>query len=115
MSRLDPRATAELLQASPLWKYSAERGGTISREFAFADFAEAFAFMSQVALWAERRNHHPEWSNVYNRLSVTLTTHDVEGLSMNDIEMARLMDGAFARLAPPFTTRSTERTPCSDS
>jgi 4a-hydroxytetrahydrobiopterin dehydratase len=99
MSRLEPRAADELLQASPLWTYSAERGGTIWREFMFADFAKAFAFMSQVALWAERRNHHPEWTNVYNRVSVTLTTHDVDGLSMNDIEMARMMDRAFARLA----------------
>ena len=99
MNRLDDRAAAELLQASPQWRYSAERGGTISRQFTFADFAEAFGFMSQVALWAERRNHHPEWTNVYNRLSVTLTTHDVDGLSMNDIEMARLMDAAFDRLA----------------
>jgi 4a-hydroxytetrahydrobiopterin dehydratase len=101
MSRLDARTAAELLQALPLWSYSAERGGTISRQFAFADFVEAFAFMSQVALWAERRNHHPEWTNVYNRVSVTLTTHDVDGLSMNDIEMARLMDRAFDRLAQP--------------
>ena len=100
MSRLDPGTAAQLLQASPRWRYSAERGGTISRQFDFADFAEAFGFMSQVALCAERRNHHPEWTNVYNRVSVTLTTHDVGGLSMNDIEMARLMDRAFARLAP---------------
>jgi len=114
MSRLDPRTAAELLQALPLWRHSAERGGTISREFAFADFAKAFAFMSQVALWAERRNHHPEWTNVYNRVSVTLTTHDVDGLSMNDIEMARLMDRAFARLGA--VSDPVEGTnPCSDS
>lgn len=114
MSRLDPRAAAELLQASPRWKYSAERGGTISREFAFSDFVAAFAFMSQVALWADKRNHHPEWSNVYDRVSVTLTTHDVNGLSMNDIEMARLMDRAFARVEPRgFQDEGT--TPCSDS
>ncbi|MDP1899971.1 MAG: 4a-hydroxytetrahydrobiopterin dehydratase [Rubrivivax sp.] len=99
MSRLDPRLASELLHASPQWQYSAERGGVISREFVFADFVYAFAFMTQVALWAEKRNHHPEWSNVYNRVSVTLTTHDVNGLSMNDIELARQMDQAFARLA----------------
>lgn len=114
MSRLAPRTAAELLQASPLWNYSVERGGTISREFAFSDFVEAFAFMSQVALWAEKRNHHPEWFNVYNRVSVTLTTHDVDGLSMNDIEMARLMDRAFARFAA--VNAPVEGTnPCSDS
>ena len=64
----------------------------------FANFAEAFAFMTQVALIAEKRNHHPEWSNVYNRVAITLTTHDVKGLSMNDIELARLIDNAFSRL-----------------
>ena len=64
----------------------------------FIDFAQAFGFMAQVAIHAEKRNHHPEWSNVYNRVHVTLTTHDVNGLSMNDIELAGLMDriaGAF--------------------
>lgn len=114
MSRLDSLAAGGLLQASPQWRYSAERGGTISREFAFADFPEAFAFMSQVALWAERRNHHPEWTNVYNRVSVTLTTHDVAGLSMNDIEMARLMDRAFDRLARVEGLVDGTKT-CSDS
>ena len=98
MSRLDPRTAAELLQASPLWSYSAERGGTISREFAFADFAKAFAFMSQVALWAERRNHHPEWTNVYNRVDVTLTTHDAGGVTELDVRMAQFMDEAAAQM-----------------
>ena len=96
LSRLDPRLAGELLAASPLWRLSADRGGVISREFVFSDFAQAFAFMTQVALLAEKRNHHPEWSNVYNRVAITLTTHDVNGLSMNDIEMARLIDQACA-------------------
>lgn len=111
MSRLDPRFLGELLQGSPQWRYSAERGGTITREFVFADFVEAFAFMTQVALAAEKRNHHPEWSNVYNRVSVTLTTHDVNGLSMNDVELARLMDRAFTRLAAEDRTHEGA-TPC---
>jgi 4a-hydroxytetrahydrobiopterin dehydratase len=55
--------------------------------------------MSQVAVHAEKRNHHPEWCNVYNRVAVTLTTHDVNGLSMNDIDMALLMDRIAAALA----------------
>ena len=94
MNRLAPEQANELLATLPSWRLGAERGGTITREFVFADFVQAFAFMTQVALMAEKRNHHPEWSNVYNRVSITLTTHDAGGLSMNDIELARLIDEA---------------------
>jgi 4a-hydroxytetrahydrobiopterin dehydratase len=112
MNRIDVPRSRELLATLPLWQYSADRGGTISREFVFADFVEAFGFMTEVALQAEKRNHHPEWSNVYNRVSVTLTTHDAAGLSMNDIELARHMDRAAAvRVAPPDTT-NPGATPC---
>jgi 4a-hydroxytetrahydrobiopterin dehydratase len=96
MNRLEPRQAAELLAATPQWRLGADGGGLIARDFTFADFAQAFAFMTQVALAAERRNHHPEWSNVYNRVSITLTTHDAGGLSMADIEMARVIDQAAA-------------------
>lgn len=65
----------------------------------FHDFAQAFGFMSQVAVFAEKRDHHPEWSNVYNRVAVTLTTHDVAGLSMKDFELAPFMDQVAAALA----------------
>jgi 4a-hydroxytetrahydrobiopterin dehydratase len=99
MNRIDVAKSRELLATLPLWQYSADRGGTISREFVFADFVEAFGFMTEVALQAEKRNHHPEWSNVYNRVAVTLTTHDVEGLSMKDFELARFMDQVAAALA----------------
>ena len=61
-----------------------------------ADFMHAFAFMTQIAIAAEKHNHHPEWSNVYNKVCITWTTHDVQGLSANDIAMARLCDQAFA-------------------
>jgi 4a-hydroxytetrahydrobiopterin dehydratase len=97
--RLDADEARAHLAALPLWHTHIERGGTIAREFVFADFVDAFAFMTQVALWSEKRDHHPEWSNVYNRVSVTLTTHDVGGLSMRDIELATLMDCAYTRLA----------------
>ena len=76
-----------------------QRGGLIAREFKFHDFAQAFGFMAQVAVIAESRNHHPEWFNVYNRVQVTLTTHDAGGLTMKDIELARTMDRVAAALA----------------
>ena len=67
-------------------------GLAITRDFKFADFSEAFAFMTRVALLAEKADHHPEWSNVYNRVHVTLTTHDAGGLSARDVKMARAID-----------------------
>lgn len=102
--KLSDAQLAPLMAQLPAWRMSAERGGIITREFVFHDFAQAMGFMVQVAVVAEKRNHHPEWSNVYNRVAVTLTTHDVDGLSMNDIELARLMDqlaDALARQAQP--------------
>ena len=65
---------------------------SISRELVFRDFNEAFGFMSRVALLAECRNHHPNWSNVYNRVSITLSTHDLGGLSDLDVELAAAID-----------------------
>ncbi len=97
MNKLDPASVPELLKGLPAWRLDTERGGVIRRDFVFADFAEAFAFMAQVALIAEKRNHHPEWSNVYNRVTISLTTHDAKGLSMKDIELARLIEKVSAR------------------
>ena len=59
------------------------------RRFTFADFSEAFAFMTRVALLAEKADHHPEWSNVWNRVDITLTTHDAGGLSARDVDLAK--------------------------
>lgn len=86
------------LDALPLWKRDDGRSA-ICRAFRFQDFASAFAFMSGVALKAEQMNHHPEWTNVYNRVDVTLTTHDAGGVTALDIELARFADGLAARLA----------------
>lgn len=74
------------------WNYLPEDGGALLKEFRFHDFVGAFGFMTQVAMHAERLNHHPEWTNVYDRVTVRLTTHDVGGLSAKDFEMARQMD-----------------------
>lgn len=64
----------------------------IRKEFKFANFIDAVGFMTRAAIWAEKWNHHPEWSNVYNRVVVELTTHDVDGLSALDAKLARKMD-----------------------
>lgn len=73
--------------------------GKLHREFQFADFAHAFGFMAIAAVNIEKRNHHPEWSNVYNRVSVDLTTHDAGGITSNDVELARLLDAIAEKLA----------------
>lgn len=69
-----------------------ESRDAIHKDFAFKNFNEAFGFMSRVAMQAEKMDHHPEWSNVYNRLSVTLTTHDAHGVTDQDVAMALFMD-----------------------
>ena len=68
-------------------------GDAIVRKYRFADFTHAFAFMTRVALLAEKADHHPEWSNVYNRVEVRLTTHDAGGLTTRDVDLARAIDG----------------------
>ena len=68
------------------------KGNAIEKEFIFKDFREAFGFMTMVALIAEKMNHHPEWSNVYNKVKITLSTHDSGGITENDINMAKLID-----------------------
>jgi 4a-hydroxytetrahydrobiopterin dehydratase len=75
-----------LLTAHPEWSLSRE-GKAIERTFQFGDFSEAWGFMNRVALLAEKQDHHPEWFNVYNRVEITLTTHDAGGLSARDVTM----------------------------
>jgi len=70
----------------------------LHREYKFTDFAHAFGFMATAAINIEKKNHHPEWCNVYNRVVVDLTTHDAGGITSNDIELARLLDGIAAKL-----------------
>jgi 4a-hydroxytetrahydrobiopterin dehydratase len=92
VDKLSDSERTAALEALPDWKHDAERGA-ISRRFLFADFSEAFAFMTRSALLAEQMDHHPEWFNVYNKVDVTLTTHDADGLSENDVAMAAAMEG----------------------
>lgn len=78
------------------WSLDEQRDG-IRRSFVFADFVEAFGFMTEIALLAEKADHHPEWSNVWNRVDVLLTTHDAGGLSSRDVELAMRMDAAATK------------------
>lgn len=75
----------------PNWQ-SARDGKAIFREFRFEDFNAAFAFMTRAALRAETMNHHPEWFNVYNRVEITLTTHDADGITELDLRFAQFLD-----------------------
>lgn len=95
---IEPLTTAErdqLAQNLPDWRQAAGRDALL-REFKFKDFVEAFGFMTQVALLAEKMDHHPEWSNVYNRVEIALTTHDCNGLSARDVTLARAIDRLVA-------------------
>lgn len=91
VEQLSPAEREDALEGLPEWDHDDGRDA-ISRSFTFDDFSQAFAFMTQVALLAEKADHHPEWSNVYNRVDILLTTHDAGGLSGRDIEMAQAID-----------------------
>jgi 4a-hydroxytetrahydrobiopterin dehydratase len=93
--KLDSALLPGLLSQLPSWSLD-PAAASISRHLEFADFNEAFAFMTRIALMAERRDHHPDWSNAYNVVEVTLTTHDARGLTMKDIELARFIDRVVA-------------------
>ncbi len=95
--KLGPEAVGEALGALHDWTL-AEDGGSISRTFTFKNFSEAFAFMTRSALAAEKMDHHPDWSNVYKTVKVTLSTHDAGGLTALDFDLARKMD-RFAGVA----------------
>jgi len=91
IERLSDAQRAEAVQALSHWELDDDRDA-ITRSFRFADFPEAFAFMTRVALLAEKADHHPEWSNMWNRVEILLTTHDAGGLSARDIAMAHAID-----------------------
>jgi len=85
----------EALQGLPGWTVE---NGKLHKEYKFADFIHAFGFMTTAALSIEKMNHHPEWFNVYNRVAVDLTTHDAQGITSKDVDLAKLLDAAAAKL-----------------
>lgn len=91
IEQLDEDERADALDRLADWDFDEARDA-FTRQFLFADFSEAFAFMTRVALLAEKLDHHPEWSNVWNRVDILLTTHDAGGLSARDVELAEAID-----------------------
>jgi 4a-hydroxytetrahydrobiopterin dehydratase len=94
-TRLTDAERAALPQSLPDWSLVAGREA-IARAFKFRDFNEAWGFMNRVALLAESQNHHPDWSNVWNRVRIELSTHDSGGLTENDVKLARAIDALLA-------------------
>jgi 4a-hydroxytetrahydrobiopterin dehydratase len=92
MKTLDADQLAALEHDLPLWRREGHEA--VLRDLVFADFKAAFAFMTEVAAVADRMDHHPEWSNVYNRVSIRLTTHDAKGLTQRDVALAHSIDAA---------------------
>ncbi len=92
-ARLD---VAETLKSLPAWSAADGDRPALVRTLKFTDFNAAFGFMTRVALMADKMDHHPEWSNVYNRVEVLLTTHDADGVTDRDVALARFIDGAAA-------------------
>jgi 4a-hydroxytetrahydrobiopterin dehydratase len=88
--KLNEQQVAEAVAKLPGWSI---RNGVLHREFVFKDFVEAFGFMARVALAAEAMNHHPDWSNSWNRVSISLITHSAGGLTTNDFELATKIQG----------------------
>ena len=91
MAKLTAEEREAALADLPGWTWAEERDA-IARSFRLADFSEAFAFMTRVALAAEKADHHPEWTNVWNRVDVLLTTHDAGGLTAKDVALAKRID-----------------------
>lgn len=94
---LQGKALEDALVQHPTWEFDPGRPA-MSRDFEFVDFRTAFAFMTEMALFAERHRHHPEWTNVYNQVRIVLTTHDAAGLTAKDFRFARAADKSFSRM-----------------
>jgi 4a-hydroxytetrahydrobiopterin dehydratase len=92
MTRPSKIGAAEALKSLPQWKAVEGDRDAIQRTFTFKDFNQAFGFMTRVAIRADKLDHHPEWFNVYNRVEVLLATHDADGVTALDVELATFMD-----------------------
>ena len=92
MMRLSPEKISEELKNLPGWSVKDEK---LHRDFEFESFNQAFGFMTRAAMEIEKMNHHPEWFNVYNRISVDLMTHDAGGITENDIQLAKILNSLF--------------------
>ena len=90
MKKLVGNQLDAMLRKVPLWSHSGNQ--RINRSLNFQDFNAAWGFMNRVALYAEAKNHHPEWSNVFNKVDISLTTHDIGGLSEKDFDLALFID-----------------------
>lgn len=90
-ARLTKARRAKLPVLLPDW-HMVEGRDAITRSFKFADFSAAWGFMARVALLAQQQDHHPEWSNVWNKVDITLSTHDAKGLSARDVQLAQAID-----------------------
>src|SRR3982750_4588614 len=90
-TKLDAERRDAALEQLPLWTYDTE-ADSIRRDFKFKDFSEAFGFMTRVALLAQAADHHPEWSNVYNKVGIRLSTHDSGGVTAKDVALAEAID-----------------------
>jgi len=91
-TKLTPEAVAARLAEVPGWTHD-PAGDALTRDLRLSDFSETFALMTRIALAAEQADHHPEWSNVYNRLSIRLTTHDADGVTERDFALAKRING----------------------
>jgi 4a-hydroxytetrahydrobiopterin dehydratase len=96
MKRLSESELAAAVAQLPAWTIHEAK---LHRKYQFADFAHAFGFMATAAPLIEKMNHHPEWANVYNRVTVNLSTHDAGGITQKDIDLARVLEGIAQKLA----------------
>ena len=94
--KLSDKEIEHAIQALADWQLV---NGKLHREYKFSDFTHAFGFMTMAAIGIEKMNHHPEWFNVYNRVSVDLTTHDSGGVTKNDLDLASLLEGIATKLS----------------
>jgi len=95
MEKLSEQKIESALQELEGWKLE---NGCITKSFTFNDFKDAFSFMTRIAFEAEAQNHHPNWENVYNSVTIRLNTHDVGGITAKDVQLAKIIEGTFKKL-----------------